>query len=602
MAEYGEQYDEFSELLTMMGDIGLDLPQGRRLAELMRGDSNAQQLYLDFIRLHTLLVWQYGSKPEHGQNDDLSAVECRIECSESSVHPPFSPESDIQLAGVPPSAPSSYVPGFFSNTFHGAIGFFSQEIPFSLLVATVVTCLGLWFGSMFYVSRPTSVAKNPRPSIPSVAEPIPDRNTVGRITGMIDCKWSKGGREPSGFDSVPIGRQFMLDSGLLEITYNAGAKVILQGPVTYEVESRAGGFLALGKLTARLEGVKPQAVNSKSSLSTIHHPLFTIKTPTATVTDLGTEFGVEVSKEGRTTSHVFHGSVQVQAISSSGKSEGAVHVLHKNESAYVERQGIETSDGNRVTIVASSPLSPEFIREIPRPTIKNFDLVDVVAGGDGFSGHRCRGIDPSTGEIKSANLEDDVSRASPNLYLVGDGLYHRAKGLPFVDGVFIPDGRNGSFQVDSAGHKFAECPPTSNLVGHYIWAGGSIPTNAAPIQTRLGDVDYASAEHGLLFLHANKGITFDLDAIRKAYPDCTIQKFLAMTGNTGTGMADLWVLIDGKERFSRCRIINSYIRDAHRFTRLQRRPFPDVDRHGRRRWLFSGLDYLRRPASTNAVG
>ena len=29
----------------------------------------------------------------------------------------------------------------------------------------------------------------------------------------------------------------------MEITYDTGAKVILQGPVTYEVESHDGGFL-----------------------------------------------------------------------------------------------------------------------------------------------------------------------------------------------------------------------------------------------------------------------------------------------------------------------------------------------------------------------
>ena len=38
----------------------------------------------------------------------------------------------------------------------------------------------------------------------------------------------------------------------MEITYNTGAKVILQGPVTYEVESN-GGYLSLGKLTGKLE-------------------------------------------------------------------------------------------------------------------------------------------------------------------------------------------------------------------------------------------------------------------------------------------------------------------------------------------------------------
>ena len=118
----------------------------------------------------------------------------------------------------------------------------------------------------------------------------------------------------------------------MEITYDTGAKVILQGPVTYEVESGSGGFLSVGKLTARVEkevasGSGQGIVNLQisksqipnSSLSTLHSPLFTIKTPTATVTDLGTEFGVEVSKEGQTTSHVFRGLVRLQVASADGK-------------------------------------------------------------------------------------------------------------------------------------------------------------------------------------------------------------------------------------------------------------------------------------------
>ena len=46
-------------------------------------------------------------------------------------------------------------------------------------------------------------------------------------------------------------------------------------------------------------------INHQSSNS------FVIRTPTATVTDLGTEFGVDVSREGVTETHVFVGSVKV---------------------------------------------------------------------------------------------------------------------------------------------------------------------------------------------------------------------------------------------------------------------------------------------------
>ena len=134
----------------------------------------------------------------------------------------------------------------------------------------------------------------------------------------------------------------------MEITYDTGAKVILQGPVTYEVESKDGGYLSVGKLTARVEkkgeggrgkadeanlpspgtdrrlvgrgaggeGGAESAAQSALTLALSQRergpdkspfplppsPLFTVRTPTATVTDLGTEFGVEVGKEGSTVS------------------------------------------------------------------------------------------------------------------------------------------------------------------------------------------------------------------------------------------------------------------------------------------------------------
>ena len=108
--------------------------------------------------------------------------------------------------------------------------------------------------------------------------------------------------------------------------------------MTYEVESKDGGFLSLGKLTARVEkrgegrgergegAANHEIPNPKSQivdpspLSSLPSPLFSVRTPTATVTDLGTEFGVEVSKEGDTMSHVFRGVVEVQAAADDGTS------------------------------------------------------------------------------------------------------------------------------------------------------------------------------------------------------------------------------------------------------------------------------------------
>ena len=85
------------------------------------------------------------------------------------------------------------------------------------------------------------------------------------------------------------------------------------------------------------------------------------------------------------------------------------------------------------------------------------DLVDVVAGGDGFSGRRGQGINPTNGQAT------DIPPKDFDFTLTGDGRYHRVPALPFVDGVFIPDGRSGPVQLDSAGHAFDGFPATDNI-------------------------------------------------------------------------------------------------------------------------------------------
>ena len=75
----------------------------------------------------------------------------------------------------------------------------------------------------------------------------------------------------------------------------------------------------------------------------------------------------------------------------------------------------------------------------------------------------------------------------------------------------------------------------------------------------------SAAGHGALFLHANKGVTFDLEAIRRAYSDYKLLRFRAAAGNTETASergrpvsADLWVLVDGQIRFRRRGINRSH--------------------------------------------
>ena len=68
----------------------------------------------------------------------------------------------------------------------------------------------------------------------------PKRSLVGQITGTFDCQWADASTAAIDDAYVPLGRRYALASGLMEISYDTGAKVILQGPCIYQVESGIG--------------------------------------------------------------------------------------------------------------------------------------------------------------------------------------------------------------------------------------------------------------------------------------------------------------------------------------------------------------------------
>jgi hypothetical protein len=458
-----------------------------------------------------------------------------------------------RLSQVEPAPVAARPPilGFLGDTCHGTPSYFSGW-PVAYLVATVILALGLTLGAITRVSEPLQVVRQATP-LPTPLAPLP--SIVGQITGMVDCEFAEGSktedRRPKTV--VSLGDKLNLVSGLLEITYDTGAQVILQGPVQYDVESPVGGFLTVGKLTARVDSAKPRAADPKSTTSNrqflIPSPLFVIRTPTATVTDLGTEFGVEVARSGETTSHVFRGSVRVQRIAADGSAEPDGPVVRENQS-------VRVAPGDRRVVTLQGFVPSRFVRKLPVPQMKVFDLVDAVAGGDGYSGRRNSGIHPLTGKVVSVPRPEDA-------VLAGDGQYHRVTGLPFVDGVFLPNGTTGRVQVNSAGYCFDGFATSQNDTGGYVWAGGILPMlpptpDMKVMPAALGGIDYSSAGHGLIYMHANKGVTFDLEAIRRANPDYRPIRFKAVAGDTGpdSALADFWVLADDQVRFRR-REINS---------------------------------------------
>jgi hypothetical protein len=279
------------------------------------------------------------------------------------------------------------------------------------------------------------------------------------------------------------------------------------------------------------------------------------------VTDLGTEFGVEVGKEGTTTSHVFRGSVRVRLAADAGGQSGKTEVvLRANQSARVERDA--SAAGARFAPKGAVGDHPVFVRRLAAP-LRTLDLLDIVAGGDGTGQRRERGIDPSSG------MEDPVFIAKVR---DGPGRYMAVAGQRLIDGVFVPDGGPGPVQLDSAGHRFDGFPKTSGTVHSSIFArAAAVKLDDRKLDDRelkglywvyaMGPArEYMPDGRGLLALCPNAGITFDLENMRQSHQGARPARFRAVAGladarrvrqDDSAGLADIWVFVDGRLKLKR---------------------------------------------------
>jgi len=154
----------------------------------------------------------------------------------------------------------------------------------------------------------------------------------------------------------------------------------------------------------------------------------------------------------------------------------------------------------------------------------NFDLADTVGGGDG--------------RLPGSGGYGDLSATNSGYTIYPANAY--------VDGTFVPNNTAVPAVIDGAGHTFDFNAQTS--AGYYNpWRNGNnLDTN--PVDTNslpdfLGDPD----NHSLLSGHANKGITFDLDAVREI-TGRSISNFTACIGDSRPkpgGSISYYVFVDG---------------------------------------------------------
>jgi hypothetical protein len=360
----------------------------------------------------------------------------------------------------------------------------------------------------------------------------PPLTGVASVVDTIGASWSsrdpleKGSRLAAEADAI------QLIKGIVKIRTDKGAQLVLEAPAEFRFTNSDELSMPYGRIFVNVAG----ASNG-----------FSVQTQNSKIIDLGTQFGVYTDMRGETELHVFEGKTVLIA-GLRNKSKQVMDVT----AGQARKFGDSSSDVRPIALSHSF-----FVRDIESGSNlvwrrdKQIDLADVVGGGDGLgTGKINTGLNPSNRMTDKPGETRD--RRSPN-------TYNPVPQNPYIDGVFVPNGASRQI-VSSEGNIFTDCPKTSGyfyaeILNTPVELLSSVST-ASPLSTLPGCVDYSSGEHSFLCLHANSGITYDLNAFRQRLPGNRILRFSAVLGIPNCvpdeplkTIAEFWILADGQVRY-----------------------------------------------------
>jgi hypothetical protein len=292
------QLSELRDLVDALCEDMLTREQAAQLEALVCTDDEACRYYLNYLNLHGLLLLE---------NTSGEPLDARWMVRQAT-----------QAAPAPPPPGRSPLLGFLSSSLQPGLDYVSHRMPLltiaaALAMGSLVTMLVAWVVVPYWRGAPTPVpdrvlvqAPVQAPVQPPVPVPVqapvqvpvqpPVLKHVARLMRTVGCKWADGAAPTPG---AFLAREQRLElvEGLAEIVFHSGARVVLQGPSTFELESGNAGRLDVGRLVGK---VCPDAVG------------FAVQTPVARIVDLGTEFGVLVEETGPIEVHCFVGAVEVE--------------------------------------------------------------------------------------------------------------------------------------------------------------------------------------------------------------------------------------------------------------------------------------------------
>lgn len=405
--------DPLDDLLATLCD-GNALPETyEQLGQRLTGDAAARQKYLDCLLVHSLLEW------------DRAAVPVTADAASRTIARPAPIVPSLE-----PAAPAGFARG---------LGWNQPQFSLWAVLAAVLLSSGATFGILQWRRAPAQV---PAAALRSAAQPA---EYVATLVSAGGVRWDHSEQPVRDGARLPAG-EVRLAEGVIEIMFDSGVKVLLQGPARFLPQSSRSGLLRAGRLVAQCP---PRS------------PPFAVQTAAAVAVGSGAEFACEAAVDGTSKVHVYAGQVEV-----AGRS-------HRFDAASRERlsagEALLVEAAAEARLVPLASLADEFVRAVPQRrrhfpaglvAYWNFD----EQGGPAFdlAGHNhglLQGVTRTAGLVGGGAI-DFANRPGQQVSVGAEGDTFRFTSGIAVEALFVSrwSGKQGDydeiFRKEDGGERF----------------------------------------------------------------------------------------------------------------------------------------------------
>lgn len=299
-----ELYCRLHELTALLLEDDASSAARNELQALLHNDQDARRLYVEYIQESASLRW-------------------------SMSHSSLQSHIDVMATGEV-SGPSE------RSERHS----WRRRSAWLALAASALVGIGLYYlNGLPLVNDPPATLANQRQEAKDAVVahdkqlgPLPATRAVATLTRTAGVQW-EGATDLAELSRLEVGQVLALREGQVEMVFDTGVEVVLDGPAYFEIRSAESAYSSRGTISARV------GADGKG---------FTIETPSARVIDLGTEFGVAIDQSGETEVAVFRGIVDL-ALGAKPKDNAILRRLNQGEAIRVAADG----HVNRVISIAS---------------------------------------------------------------------------------------------------------------------------------------------------------------------------------------------------------------------------------------------------------